>query len=207
MNTVIYARVSTTNGAQDYQRQINDLTTVAETKGWAVEAVFAERLSGAKRNEERPAFMEMVEFVQTHDINKVLITELSRFGRDTLQVLTALEILNQAGISVYIQNYGIETLTPSGTPNPMSQFLVTLLAEVARWERKTIRERVESGYRNHLASGGRVGRRPGYQKSAEQMREQYAKEIQLLRKDYSLRNIQAITGTSVNTLRKIKTII
>lgn len=207
MNTVIYARVSTANGTQDYERQINDLTGVANQKGWTVEAVFAEKVSGAKKNEERPQFIQMVEYVQTRNIDKIMITELSRLGRDTLQVLTVLEVLNQAGISVFIQNYSIETLLPNGDTNPMAQFLITLLAEVARWERKTIRERVSSGYENYRANGGKVGRKCGYVKSVEVMREQYGKEIQLLRKDYSLRNISAITGTSVNTLRKIKTII
>jgi DNA invertase Pin-like site-specific DNA recombinase len=86
----------------------------------------------------------------------------------------------------------------------MSQFLITILAEVARMERKTIRERVESGYNNFRANGGKVGRKVGYRKSDEQMREEYAEEIRLLKKGYSLRNIQKITNTSVNTLRKIK---
>ena len=86
----------------------------------------------------------------------------------------------------------------------MSQFLITILAEVARMERKTIRERVASGYANFRANGGKVGRREGYRKSEETMREQYKEEIKLLRKGLSLRNVSAITSTSVNTLRKIK---
>lgn len=74
-------------------------------------------------------------------------------------------------------------------------------------ERKTIRERVASGYANFRNSGGKVGRKEGYRKSNEQMREDYPKEIQLLKKGLSLRNIQAITGTSINTLRKLKSLI
>ena len=74
-------------------------------------------------------------------------------------------------------------------------------------ERKTIRERVESGYKNHLANGGSVGRKVGYKKDNEVIKTQYIEDIKLLRKGYSLRNIQKITGTSVNTLRKVKTII
>jgi len=132
---------------------------------------------------------------------------LSRLGRDTLQVLETLEILNGERISVYIQNYNIETLNEDKTVNPMSQFLITILAEVARMERKTIRERVASGYKNYREAGGKVGRKQGYIKSVEIMREQYAKETQLLKKGYSLRNIAAITSTSINTLRKIKAMI
>ena len=150
--------------------------------------------------------MKMVDYVKSHNINKVLVTELSRLGRDTLQVLQVIELLNKEGISLYIQNYNIETLTADGKVNPMSQFLITILAEVARMERKTIRERVESGYNNFRANGGKVGRKEGYRKSDEEMREQYAEELRLLKKGYSLRNIQKITNTSVNTLRKIKSL-
>ncbi|NDV96939.1 DNA resolvase [Dysgonomonas sp. 521] len=203
----IYARVSSTNGTQDYQRQINDLTAFASQNNYEIAKVFAEQVSGAKKNSERPALMELIEFVNTNNIDKVLVTELSRLGRDTLQVLQAIELFNQSKISVFIQNYNIETLLPDGNINPMSQFLITILAEVARMERKTIRERVESGYKNHLANGGNVGRKVGYRKDNEAMKNQYAEDIKLLRKGYSLRNIQKITGTSVNTLRKVKAIV
>ena len=201
----IFARVST--NIQDYERQVNELTILAQRNGWSVEAIFCEKISGAKKNTERKELSRMVDYVQAHNINKVAVTELSRLGRDTLQVLEVIEQFNKLGISLYIQNYGIETLTESGEINPMSQFLITILAEVARMERKTIRERVESGYKNYRANGGKVGRKEGYRKSEADMREQYAEEIRLLRKGISLRNINKITGTSVNTIRKCQCLI
>lgn len=207
MRICIYARVSSTNGTQDYQRQINDLTAFASQNNYEIVKVFAEQVSGAKKNSERPALVELIEFVNSNDIDKVLVTELSRLGRDTLQTLQTIELFNQNRISLYIQNYNIETLTPDKEINPMSQFLITILSEVARMERKTIRERVESGYKNHLANGGSVGRKIGYKKDDETMKAQYTEDIKLLRKGYSLRNIQKITGTSVNTLRKVKVIM
>ena len=201
----IFARVST--NVQDYDRQVNELATLAQRNNWSVEAVFCEKISGAKKNTERKELSRMVEYVQAHNINKVAVTELSRLGRDTLQVLEVIEQFNKLGISLYIQNYGIETLTDNGEVNPMSQFLITILAEVARMERKTIRERVESGYKNYRDNGGKVGRKEGYRKSEADMREQYAEEIRLLRKGISLRNISKITGTSVNTIRKCQTFL
>ena len=141
--------------------------------------------------------------MEANHINKVLVTELSRLGRDTLQVLEVIEMLNAKWISLYIQNYHIETLTDDGKVNPMSQFLITILAEVARMERKTIKERMDSGYQNFRANGGVVGRKQGYRKSDETMKEEYAEEIRLLKKGYSLRNVCKLTGTSVNTLRKL----
>ena len=200
---VIFARVSSTNGTQDYERQINDLRTLASANNWVVEAIFAEKVSGAKKNIERIELMNMISYINSHNINKVLITELSRLGRDTLQVLQTIEILNQNRVSVFIQNYNIETLTPEGEINPMSQFLITILAEVARMERKTIRERVASGYQSFLNNGGKVGRKMGYTKSDEAMREEYGEEIRLLKRGYSLRNTSKLTGTSINTLRKL----
>lgn len=205
MKIAIFARVST--NVQDYERQVNELTALAKGKGWNVEAVFCEKISGAKSNTERKELTRMIEYVQTNRISKVAVTELSRLGRDTLQVLEVIERFNALGISLYIQNYGIETLMGDGNVSPMSQFLITILAEVARIERKTIRERVESGYKNYRANGGKVGRKQGYKKSAEAMREQYADEIRLLRKGISLRNISKITGTSVNTIRKCQSLI
>ena len=206
MNRIcIFARVST--NVQDYERQVNELTALAQHNGWSVEATFCEKVSGAKKNTERKELSRMVEYVQDHHINKVAVTELSRLGRDTLQVLEVIEQFNKLGISLYIQNYGIETLTADGEVNPMSQFLITILAEIVRMERKTIRERVESGYKNYRANGGKVGRKEGYRKSESDMREQYAEEIRLLRKGISLRNICKITGTSINTIRKCKTFL
>lgn len=205
MKTVIFARVST--NVQEYDRQINELTVLAKLNGWSVEAVFAEKISGAKSNKERTELLNMVSYVEGNHINKVLVTELSRLGRDTLQVLEVIQMLNEKGISLYIQNYNIETLTKDGKVNAMSQFLITILAEVARMERKTIRERVESGYKNYRANGGKVGRKIGYKKTEETIREQYTEEIKLLKKGYSLRNISKITGTFINTIRKCKSLI
>lgn len=201
----IFARVNTS--VQDYERQVNELTALAKGKGWSVEAIFCEKISGARKNADRNELTRMIKYVQANRINKVAVTELSRLGRDTLQVLEVIERFNELGISLYIQNYNIETLNEDGTINPMSQFLITILAEVARMERKTIRERVESGYKNYRANGGKVGRKQGYKKSAEAMREQYAEEMRLLRKGISLRNISKITGTSVNTIRKCQSLI
>ena len=201
---VLFCRVSSTNDRQSYDRQINDLTQLATSLNYEVEGVFAEKVSGAKKNTERKELIKMIEFVNTNQIDKILVTELSRLGRDTLQVLQTLEILNQNSISLYIQTYNIETLTPEKEINPMSQFLVTILAEVARMERKTIENRLQSGYQNFRAKGGAVGRKAGYRKSNEEMKEQYCEEIKMLKKGYSFNHISQIRSTNKNTLTKLK---
>lgn len=201
---VLFCRVSSTNDRQNYDRQINDLNQLAKSLNYHVQSVFAEKVSGAKKNNERKELMNMIEYLNTNQIDKVLVTELSRLGRDTLQVLQTIEILNQNKISLFIQNYNIETLTPDKEINPMSQFLITILAEVARMERKTIENRLQSGYHNFRDKGGVVGRKSGFRKSNDEMREQYREEIKMLVKDYSYQHITQITKTNKNTLTKLK---
>lgn len=202
---VIFARVSTS--IQDYDRQVNELIALASTRDWKIEGIFAEKISGAKKNTDRIELKRMIEFVEANHIDKVIVTELSRLGRDTLQVLEVIELLNSKGISLYIANYSIETLTEEGKVNPMSQFLITILAEVARMERKTIKERMDSGYNNYRANGGKVGRKVGYKKSENDMLEQYAEEVKYLKKGLALRTISKLTGTSVNTISKCKRLL
>ena len=201
MDVVIFGRVSTL--IQDYDRQVNELTATCTQRGWVVRSVFTEKISGAKKNAERKELSRMIEYIKAQHIDKVLVTELSRLGRDTLQVLQVIETLNDMKVSLYIQNYNIETLNEDGKVNAMSQFLITILAEIARMERKTIRERMNSGYKNFREQGGVVGRKQGYTKSEDQMKQQYSQEIKLLRKGLSLREVSKLTGHSVNTVRKI----
>lgn len=203
-NVVLFCRVSSTSDRQNYDRQINDLTQLAESRNYKIEAIFAEKVSGAKKNCERPELIKMIEFVNHNPISKICVTELSRLGRDTLQILQTIEVLNQNKISLFIQNYNIETLTPDKEINPMSQFLVTILAEISRMERKNISNRLSSGYAHFRANSGRVGRKNGYRKSTEKMLEEYAEEIRMLKKGYNYQHIAQITGINKNTLTKLK---
>lgn len=202
---VLYCRVSTQ--VQDYERQVSDLTQFAKKHQWEIAETFTEKISGAKKNNEREELTSLLSYARVHYINRVLVTELSRLGRDTLQVLAAIDMLNKAKVSLYIMNYNIETLTPDGKVNPMSQFMITLLAEVARMERRTIKERMASGYNNFRANGGKVGRKTGYRKSDEDFRTQYKDVFRLLGKGVSLRDISKATGVSVNTVKRCKNLL
>lgn len=202
---VLYCRVSTQ--VQDYERQVSDLTQFAKKHQWEIAETFTEKISGAKKNNERKELTSLLSYARVQHINRVLVTELSRLGRDTLQVLAAIDMLNKAKVSLYIMNYNIETLTPDGKVNLMSQFMITLLAEVARMERRTIKERMASGYNNFRANGGKVGRKTGYRKSDEDFRTQYKDVFRLLGKGVSLRDISKATGVSVNTVKRCKNLL
>ena len=204
---VILARVSTDR--QEYQRQINELTGYCNRVGWSVEAVFSNKVSGAAKIEERTEIMDLISFVKTNDIDKVVCLEISRLGRNTLEALRVIQSLNENGVSLYVKNYGIETLT-DGKVNPVASLICTILLEVASMERLTIKERMASGRDQYIAKcrreGIKMGRPASYRKSIETYKAQYQKEISLLRKGYSLSNVSALTGTSINTIRKVKSI-
>ena len=203
ITAVIYARVST-NG-QDYEHQLNDLRDYASRMGYNVVKEYAEKISGAKKVAEREALTELLSFVEANDIDKVLIYECSRLSRRVADFINIVDQLNEAHISLYIYQNGLETLQADGKPNPIAQLVIGMLAQFNSMERGLIRSRMESGYNNYRANGGVVGRKVGYRKSDDAMKEEYKEEIRLLRKGLSLRNVTKITGTSINTLRKIKT--
>lgn len=200
----IYARVS--SQLQDYQRQLVELQEYSDRMGYEVVRTFSEKISGAKKVAERQAMSELLAFVENNKIDKVLIYECSRLSRRAVDFLSIIEFFNDKKISLYIHQNGLETLLPNGEINPIASLVCGIIAQFNSMERSLIRSRMESGFRNYLRNGGTCGRPVGYRKSNEQMLEEYAEEIRLIKKGYSLRNISKITNTSINTIRKLRTL-
>ena len=206
---VIFARVSTDK--QEYYRQINELTDYCRQRNWEVVEVFANKVSGAATNEQRAEIQELVEYVKNHQISRVVCLEISRVGRNTLEALKVIQLLNENRVSLFVKNYNLETLDADGNVNPIASLICTILLEIASMERLTIKERMASGRRQYIEKcrrdGIKMGRPSTYRKSDEEYRKQYQKEISLIRKGLSLANISAITGTSVNTIRRVKEVV
>ena len=205
MKVVILARVSTDK--QEYNRQVVELTDYCSKMGWQIAKVFANKVSGAKKNEDRSEIMEMLAYVEENKIDKVCVLEISRLGRNTLEALKVIELLNEKKICLFIKNYNLETLDAKGNVNPITSLICTILLEISSMERHTIIERMASGRDQYIAkcraTGKKMGRPSTYRKSDDVMKEQYKKEITLLKQGISLRNINAITGTSIATIRKL----
>ena len=199
---VIYARVSTSS--QDYTRQITELRNYAWKQNYKIVKEFSEKISGGKKIEERAAIKELLDFVKSNNVEKVLVYECSRLSRRQLDFLYIIEQLTEARVSLYILQNGLETLLPDGRPNPIANLCFGIIAEFNNLEKNLIRARMASGYEHHRASGGSVGRKEGYRKSEEEYRRNYEREIALLQKGNTLADVRAITGTSINTLRKLK---
>ena len=206
MNVVIYSRVSSQSVRQSTERQVVDLERFATGRGDKVVAVFEEKVSGRKANVDRPVLSRCLEYCidPQNQVDMLLLSEISRLGRSTLEILKALDILHTHKVCVYIQNLNLETLRPDKTVNPLSSLVTTLLGELAAMERQGIIERLNSGRELYIEKGGRLGRRPGSKKSLEQKREEYKEAISLLKKGYSIRNVAKLTNKSVSTILSIK---
>ena len=202
MDVVIYARVSTKT--QDYDRQLSELRSYAAKMQYNVVREFAEVISGAKKVNEREAMSELLDYCKDNHVDKLLIYECSRLSRRAVDFLQIIEYLNDRKISVYIHQNGLETLLPNGKINHIASLVLGILAQFNSMERTLIRNRMESGYNAYRSKGGQVGRKEGYRKPTETMMIQYSKELSLLKKGISLRNVSAITKTSVGTLQKLK---
>lgn len=206
MNVVIYSRVSSQSARQSTERQVVDLERFVTGRGDKVVAVFEEKVSGRKANVDRPVLSRCLEYCidPQNQVDMLLLSEISRLGRSTLEILKALDILHTHKVCVYIQNLNLETLRPDKTVNPLSSLVTTLLGELAAMERQGIIDRLNSGRELYIEKGGRLGRRPGSKKSLEQKREEYKEAISLLKKGYSIRNVAKLTNKSVSTILSIK---
>ena len=206
---VILARVSTDK--QEHQRQITELTEHCRKMDWEVVRIFANKVSGAKSNEDRTEIQELIEFVKTNQIQRVVCLEISRMGRNTLEALKVIQLLNEHKVSLYVKNYNLETLDSEGNVNPVASLICTILLEIAQMERLTIKERMESGRRQYIEKcrreGIKMGRPSTYKKSLDEYKKQYQRELSLIRKGLSLANISAITGTSISTVAKLRKLV
>ena len=205
IQVVIYSRVST--GIQDYKRQTDELIEYSNKMGYKVVKTFEEKISGGKNNEERPKLMEMIGFIKANHIDKVLCWELSRIGRNTIEVLKTIKLLNDNCISLYIKNYNIETLNDKCEVNTLSQFMIQILTSVSEMEKTTIRQRVKSGYDNFIKNGGKVGRKEGFKKDDELLLTEHKDVVKLLKQGLSVRKVMKLTDKSSGTVQKIKKLL
>ena len=169
-------------------------------------AVFEDMKKSLMADVERPGLSRCLEYCidPQNQVDMLLLSEISRLGRSTLEILKALDILHIHKVCVYIRNLNLETLRPDKTVNPLSSLVTTLLGELAAMERQGIIDRLNSGRELYIEKGGRLGRKPGSKKSLEQKREEYKEAISLLKKGYSIRNVAKLTDRSVSTILSIK---
>lgn len=185
MKAIIYARVSSTGDRQDTARQVDDLTRYATANGLTVEKVYTEHASGAKKRSERPVLNECLMHCLTAPKETVLlVSELSRLGRNTPDLMQNVTIAREAGLNIYFQKEAFSIFTPDGKPHPFLNLLIAVLGTCSEIERENIRYRLNSGKARYEREGGKVGRKPGYRMPLEKYEEKYPRVFRLLRQEH-----------------------
>ena len=204
---VIYSRVSSEGNRQDNERQTNELIEYANKMGYELVGIYEEKVSGFKKNEERPIFSKLLEEAEKGSFEKCLVWELSRIGRNVIQSLQNIQILSEKKVSIYIKNFNLETLNDDKTPNSLSMFMVQILFSVATMESQITKNRMESGYRAHIKKNGSksVVIKLGSIETEEETIQKHSDVIKLLKRKLSIRQISGLTKKSTNTVMKVKT--
>jgi DNA invertase Pin-like site-specific DNA recombinase len=174
----LYCRVSTAD--QSCDRQERDLRAFAKRGSIEIVAVHKEKASGAKT--DRIERKKVLALAQAREIDAILVTELSRWGRSTIDLVQTLQSLQAWDVSVLaISGLQFDLATPHG------KMIASVMAALAEFERDLIRERIKSGIAAAKARGKRLGRRPGQRPSDRKA----AKVLELAREGMSYRRASA----------------
>ena len=195
----LLVRVSTDR--QDTARQTSELRAVAESKGWQVVEVVEETVSG--RADDRPGLRRIEALAAGGKIKKVLVHEISRLTRRPSIAHVFVETLEGCGVSLYWHAQGIETLMPSGKRNPAAAIMLALMAEMARAETDTLRERINSGLAEARRKGVVLGRKRGSGASRADFLHKHADVAKLLKEGQSLRHAAKISGKGTSTVLRV----
>lgn len=200
----IYARVSSTTDRQNTERQVIDLTEYAKRNGLNIVRVYEEHISGAKKNIDRPVLNDCLQYCKENRIGTLLVSELSRLGRNTFEVLATVRDLVDCHINVYFQKEQMHLLDGNGKPSLFTPILIATLSTCAEMERENIQYRLNSGRRVYIERGGQLGRKKGSVKSKEKKEEEYKDVLTYLNKGYKIADIAKLTSTSVSTVQRLK---
>lgn len=156
----LYCRVSTAD--QSCERQERDLTAFAQRAGYEVVRIYKETGSGARM--DRIERRKVIALAQRREIDAVLVTELSRWGRSTVDLLHTLEDLQAWRVSVIALNgLAFDLSTAAG------RMMATIIAGMAQFERELIQERIRSGMAAAKARGRKLGRQPGQRPKSDRL--------------------------------------
>lgn len=201
---VIYARVSSASDRQNTERQVADLNAYAISNNYTVVETFEEKISGATKNAERHILNECLDYCISNKVNTLLISELSRLGRNVDEVLANVRLCKNNHLNIYFQKENLNIFSADGSENPFLTIMIAVLGTCAQLERENIKFRLNSGRAKYIAEGGKLGRKEGSVKSLEQRETEYKQVIKELKKGTSVRRTAKLCDVSVSTVQRVK---
>lgn len=172
------------------------------------EVIYLDIISGSIPFKERPEGKKLIEAIDAGQINYVSFHDISRAGRNTIDVLTTLKYFDSKDVTVKIENLGLES-RKDGKPTPLFSLLTTVLSEVYSMERETLLERQREGIAVAKLNKVYTGRVKGSVESDDEVLAKYPDAVKAIKKypDGSLRELAKLGDCSMNTIKKLKGIL
>ncbi|MEP3387191.1 MAG: recombinase family protein [Reichenbachiella sp.] len=200
MKAIIYTRVSTKE--QSTARQLNDMKSV---RGFSIDKVFSEKSSGFSISiHDRPVLQAALQYIDAKKVQCMMVSEVSRLGRNTHEVLNLIEDLRKKKVAIYIHNLGTTINTEDQSGEIFTKLIVTIMADLARLESEQMSYRIKSGIRARKAKGLTTGRKFGSSETPDKFLGKHQSIQNYLSKGYTSREIQKLCKCSPNTIQKVK---
>jgi DNA invertase Pin-like site-specific DNA recombinase len=188
-----YVRISTAN--QNHERQL--INTHSD------ESLFIDVCSGSIPFSKRDKGKELLNSILIGNVDYISVHAVDRLGRNLMDILTTLQILDDSGVTVKIDSLGLESRVGDKS-NPAFKLITTVMGQIGEMERDTMRERQKEGIAIAKAKGRYKGRERGSLQSIEDFLNQYPKVLKELSAGMSLRKTAKLCDVSVGTVQKVK---
>jgi|TARA_B110001452_G_scaffold146232_1_gene121564 DNA invertase Pin-like site-specific DNA recombinase len=190
-----YNRVSTLN-------QSFDRYTLDKEK---YDLTLFDKVSGKIPFKERPKGSELINLINDGKVTELVIEEFSRIGRNTGDVISTLEWLEENEINVIVKNLGLQS-RPNGKKNPIWKMLSSVMSSLYEMELENIKERTSMGRLVYVQNGGVLGRPSNTNESNSDFlkKDKPQQILKLLERGLRYSEIQKVIKCSPNLIRKVK---
>jgi DNA invertase Pin-like site-specific DNA recombinase len=203
MKAALYLRVSTAK--QNTDRQLTELSDYAMKHGFEVVYTACETVSGTRTRYQRPDMEKVLEMARKGEIMEVVCLELSRLGRDAMDVRNIITDLAEVGVCTHVVNRNLRSLDKKRKKDGVTMMILGILADLAEMERETTVERIVSGQQEAKRQGRHIARPKGSTKSVGRFLEENKRVVYYLREGRcSIREIATLCDVSPNTVMKAK---
>ncbi len=197
----LFIRVSTQK--QDYDRQILELNNYCQSHGYIITKTIATKITGSKTQSDRPDILELLNSAKKKEFDKVLVTEISRIGRNAKDIRNTIDQLHSNKVGIIFKNLGVESINEDGEESLVTNIIIAIYAELAQEEKKILIERIKSGLASAKAKGKQLGRPEG-KETKDEFTKKYSKAIKDVKDGISIRKVMKIHTISKGTVLKIK---
>ena len=168
--------------------------------------LFDKGVSGKIPFSERTEGNKLTQLVNDGKVSEVVVEELSRLGRNTIDTLTTLKFFEDNGVNVVVKSMGNLQSMVNGKKNPIWNLITSVMSSLYELERENILERTEMGRKMYVMNGGKLGRKVGTTENRSDFlkKEKTQKIISLLEKGKSVRDISGRLGVSTKTVVKVR---